>query len=218
MALGGSFTDYQGEGWNALQRALGISGSNPARPLARRFNVAQGIGALQNQAFQNYLQPQKESAIMRLIQNLSPGNRQKQIDAFARGAQSRASDAASNTVNALQGMGYGTGAQSGAVGGLFQQATNDADNYAAHLESAVGESEGLQAIINAIASSGDPQLAALFMQAMGQIHQSNLMKEPSNDVFAKLMENVGNLAGMGTFDDLFRRPTQNASQRALAGF
>lgn len=203
MALGGSYTDYSGPGWNSLQTALGISGSNPARPLARRLNVAQGIGALQQQAFSNYLQPQRESAIMRLIQNLSPGNKQKQVDAFARGAQSRAADTAANTVNALQGFGYGTGAQSGAVGSIFEGAAGDVNNYDAQINSPQGEMASLQAIIQAIASARDPELAAQFLQAMGMIQQSNLMKSAPNDIWSNLAGTVGNLAGMGTFDNLF---------------
>jgi hypothetical protein len=130
MALGASYTDLLTPGgFQNFQQQLGVSGGNPGRPLARRLNAGQGALALNQLGFRMGLEPQRQSAIMNLLRNMNPANRQAQVDAFARRAQERAQQFGEQTQGTLQGLGYGTGAQSGAVANLFSQGLGDVNNF-----------------------------------------------------------------------------------------
>lgn len=186
-------------GYNQLASTLGVSGDNPGRPLARRLNVAQGALALDQAGFQRYLEPQRQSAIMNLIRNMSPGNRQSQVDAFSRRAQERAAEFGQQASNSLQGLGFGSGAIGGAVGNQFENAASDVANYDVGINSAQGQIQQLMALLQALGLSADPNLANGVLAGQGLIQNSNMNKDQGTDLLGSILGIAGQAAGAGAF-------------------
>lgn len=198
MALNGAYDLTSPGGYNQYAQSLGVSGSNPGRPLARRLNVAQGGLALQQMGFRMGLEPQRQSAILRMLMNFSPGNRGALKSRNRAGIMENAAEGSNVLNSVLTGQGYGQGARVGAQRGLVGQGLSQANQYDQYLDSPEYEDQVLQSIMKAIFGSTDQDLVSGLYGGSGQIQQSNLMKEPDNDLFGQTLgQGLGLLAQSG---------------------
>lgn len=185
-------------GYDQYARQLGVSGSNPGRPLARRLNVGQGALALNQLGFRTGLEPQRQSAILRFLQNLSPGNRRSLADRNRAGIMENVGRGGNLLNSMLQGQGYGAGARMGAQAGLVGQGVSEANQYEQYLNSPEYEDMTMRGIINAIMGSTDQDLVRGTYEGQMGIQQSNMLKDQDQDLFGQVVgQGVGLAIGGG---------------------
>lgn len=201
--------NYNYDPQQLFQQTTGLRalGDNPGRPLLRRLQVGQGALALQQQGLRTYLEPQRQSAILRALQNANPANRQAQVDAFSKRAQERAAELGEQAQASLQGLGFGTGAQSGTIASLFGGAANDTANYDAYLNSPQGEMEATNLILALIQSANDPELMNALLAGTSALEQQNNARDAQRGggMLGNILALAGQAAGGGAFNNLFRR-------------
>ena len=206
MSLSGTYDLLTPGGYNSYANSLGVSGSNPGRPLARRLNVAQGGLALNQMGFRMGLEPARQSAILRMLQNFSPGNRLAMADRARAGIMENVAQG-SNVLNSiLQGQGYGQGARVGAQRGLVGQGISEANQYEQYLNSPEYEDQITKAILGAIFGSTDQDLIQGLYGGSGQIQQSNMMKDQPNDLFSSVVGQGLGLAIGGGWNPFKKAP------------
>lgn len=187
MSLSGTYDLLTPGGYNAYAQGLGVSGSNPGRPLARRLNVAQGGLALNQMGFRMGLEPARQSAILRMLQNFSPGNRPAMASRARAGIMENSAQGSNLLNSVLQGQGYGQGARIGAQQGLVGQGVSQANQYEQYLNSPEYEDAMLKSILGAIFGSTDQDLVQGLYGGSGQIQASNMSKDQPNDLFGSVL-------------------------------
>jgi len=199
MSLGAAYVDLTNPSqYKAFEKTLGVSGGNPGRPLARRLNVGQGALALNQLGFRSGLESQRQSSILRLLQNLSPGNKSSLSTRNRNRVFENAAKGGGLLNSLLQGQGYGTGARLGAQAGLTGQAISEANRYDQYLDSPEYEDAAMNAVIRAIMGGTDQDLVQGLYGGSGQIQQSNMMKDQSEDLFGSILgQGLGMAIGGG---------------------
>lgn len=213
--LGGSYDLTNSNSYNQYAQSLGLGsgggGWNPARPLIRRLGVGQAGLALQQHAFRAGLEPQKQSAIMRYLMNLSPGNRANLSQRNRSGMFENVARGGDLLNSILQGQGYGAGARMGASAGLVGQGISQANQYDQYLNSPEYETEALRGTLGAISGSTDQDLIDNLYGGSMNVEQTMGMdrSRQSQGLFGQVLgQGLGMAIGGGW--NPFRRGQQGA--------
>lgn len=194
--LGTSYQDYVGNPDQppAIYSQAGVTGGrNPIKPLVKRAGVGLGLRGLQQVAFGNELEPQRQAAVRRAVTLTDPGNAPALINQFGKRAVADALEFARIRGQAMQGQGLGAGAQTGATNATFGEAQTATNNFAGQVLSSGGQLAALRDNLAAIGLGQDTELIALLSQLEGALQQSNATKPPSEG--NALLGTLGSLGG-----------------------
>lgn len=181
--------------FDALMRQLGVSGSNPARPLDRRSQVLQGILALMQGQNAVGLEPLRQGTLNAFLQNINPANTQARVDAASRANRSQAAQNAAQMA-AIAPM---LGITPASLASYYANADRNTARFGQQARSNQGLGESYNAMLNAIGGAQNPQFAQLLSGLQGNMQQSNTAKTPKQNPFGQLLGTVGQLYGMGAF-------------------
>lgn len=205
--MGTSLSDFLGGNYENLLKMLGVSGSNPGRPLDRMSQVGLGLRNLQQIAFGNELEPMRQAAYRSFLMNLNPANVQARIDAVMR--QNRSAAARNYEQGAAMGINPAT------LASYFARADQSTAQEGQRMRSPAGLGEAYGSMFGAIGGAQNPQLAQLMSSLQGNMQQSNMMKDQKQNPLGGLLGTVGQLYGMGAFGGKSPNPTGGGNMNWL---
>lgn len=171
-------------------------GDNPLLSVInQRIAPGMAYNVMQNLGFQNEQLPNKFGMILNTMRNLSPGNRQGQVDKVRRRLSSiYGEQAKQGNVHAAE-QGFGSGYTEGAALDAQNRAADEAGTYAVDLESPEGQLQSLAAALRALGMAM-PDIEALLgiNQPMEASRQYRNSTKGSGSILGGLSGLLGNAA------------------------
>src|SRR3990167_6202059 len=157
---------------------------------AKNAAVGLGVRGVQQVAFGNSVEPERQAAIRRAITATDPANATAQIDQFGKYAVSTAADAARQTDASLRSAGLSSGLREGATSSAFSNAQRATSQFAGSVLSSEGQLNALQAHLQAIGLAQDPEIVQLMAQLALELKGT-----PKTSLFQGLAGTIGQLGG-----------------------
>lgn len=151
---------------------MDATGNNEIGAWLRRLAQGSGEQASQGIAFQNSLEPQRQGAITGLVNNSNPANMIANAQSQGQGYVRQAGAQGQQNAARLGQMGFGAGAQGGAVQNALNQGVQTKNQALFQANSPEAQNQALQSMLQAIAQSPGAGLNQL-LQMFGPIEQRN---------------------------------------------
>lgn len=186
-------------GVTGLAGMLGIDprGNNVLGDSFRNLSIGYTPSAYSSAAFSSALQPGQQQNLLRMLQQLSPGNQWGNAQAVRTQAMGGANDAAAQTAASLRASGAGIGAGQGAMVGAYNNANRTANDYLSNAWSPQGISATGQAMGSIYGqASQNPSLQNMLGMygPMEGMHQQN-QQEQNQGGLMPILQGLGGLAG-----------------------
>lgn len=130
--------------------SMDAKGNNEVGAWLRRLSQGAGENAAYGLGFQNSLEPQRESAITGLINNLNPANQVANAQGVGQSLIRQSANQGTQNAARLAQMGFGAGTQGGAVQDALNQGTRANNAAIFQANSPQAQTQSLQDILMAI--------------------------------------------------------------------
>lgn len=197
---------FMSDFWKKIASGNGIdpNGNNVTGDIFPRVAAGLAPAVFSDMSWlKNWLTPERQRAIQDYVTNiLNPANLRAQMGAFNNSQNQQAAESGGGAAQMLRGLGYGDGAQSGAIQGASTQAQrNIASNYQQQNSPEAGLNR-LMAAIQAMAQGAQSPSLAIEQQMypiLEQRHQQNQSEVGSGSWLSGIASVAGQLAGAGAF-------------------